>query len=185
MRRGRLASMVPVALLLLGILEIVAIIAVGRWIGALATIGLLLLGFVLGVWLLKREGRRTWRALRTAASSGKMPSREIADASLVLVGGILLLIPGFITGVIGLFFALPFTRPLTRRVLERFITARVVAVAPVGAFGSGAFGPGASSVFGPGSAGFSTSRPTGPASGTTGRSASEDVIEGEITRETW
>ena len=126
MRRGRLASMVPVALLLLGILEIVAIIAVGRWIGALATIGLLLLGFVLGVWLLKREGRRTWRALRTAASSGKMPSREIADASLVLVGGILLLIPGFITGVIGLFFALPFTRPLTRRVLEEYPRLNIV-----------------------------------------------------------
>jgi UPF0716 protein FxsA len=99
------------------ILEIYVIIQVGQVIGAWWTVGLLLAEGFLGGWLVKREGRRAWAALQSAFRGGKLPNREVADAALVLVGGTLLLTPGFVTDVFGFFLVLPFTRPLARRAL--------------------------------------------------------------------
>jgi UPF0716 protein FxsA len=54
-----------------------------------------------------------------------MPATELADGALILIGGTLLLTPGFLSDVVGLFCILPFTRPLARRVLARVITRRL------------------------------------------------------------
>ena len=78
-----------------------------------------------GAWLLKHEGRRAWRALNDAIQTGRMPGRELADAGLVLVGGTLLLTPGFVTDVFGFFCVLPFSRPLARRILLAVLARRV------------------------------------------------------------
>jgi UPF0716 protein FxsA len=101
----------------LPIVEIYVIIQVGQAIGAVPTIVLLVLESLLGAWLVKHEGRRAWRALTQTLSSGQLPGRELADAALVLVGGTLLLTPGFVSDVFGFFFVLPFTRPIARRLL--------------------------------------------------------------------
>ena len=61
-------------------------------------------------------------------ASGTMPTDELADAALVLVGGVLLMVPGFITDIFGLFFLLPFTRPLARRLLGYVVARRVAAM---------------------------------------------------------
>lgn len=116
-----IATMWPLilAVLFIGvpILEIYVIIQVGSVIGAWWTVGLLLAEGVLGGWLVKREGRRAWASLQDAFRGGKLPNREVADAALILVGGTLLLAPGFVTDVFGFFMVLPFTRPLARRAL--------------------------------------------------------------------
>ena len=118
----------PLLLLLLfvgvPILEIYLILQVGSLIGVVPTVVLLVLESVLGAWLVKREGRRAWEALRTAVRTGSLPGRELADAALVLVGGTLLLTPGFATDVVGFFFVLPVTRPLARRALTAVIARR-------------------------------------------------------------
>ncbi len=101
----------------LPIVEIYVIIQVGQWIGALPTLLLLVVESLLGGWLVKREGRRAWQALTDTLSSGRLPGRQLADAALVLVGGTLLLTPGFVSDVVGFFFVLPFTRPIARRLL--------------------------------------------------------------------
>lgn len=103
------------------ILEIYVIIQVGSEIGVLPTVLLLVVESLIGGWLVKREGKRAWAALRTTLSSGRMPGKELTDAALVLVGGTLLLTPGFVTDVFGFFFVLPFTRPLARRVVTAVI----------------------------------------------------------------
>ncbi len=108
----------------LPILEIYVIVQVGSAIGALPTVLLLVVEALLGGWLVRREGKRAWEALRTATSTGRMPGRELADAALVLVGGTLLLTPGFVTDIFGFFFVLPFTRPLARRVVSAVIARR-------------------------------------------------------------
>ena len=113
-------------LLVVPILEIAAIVGVGRIIGCWPTVLLLLFESFLGAWLVRREGARTWRGLSTALNTGVMPSRELADAALVLIGGTLLLAPGFLTDIVGFFFILPMTRPITRRVLERVVRARLL-----------------------------------------------------------
>jgi UPF0716 protein FxsA len=109
----------------LPIVEIYVIIQVGEAIGAIPTIVLLVVESLLGAWLVKHEGRRAWRALTQTLSSGQLPGRELADAALVLVGGALLLTPGFVSDVFGFFFVIPFTRPLARRLLLWVATRRL------------------------------------------------------------
>lgn len=120
-RRPRWLTVVFLALLIVPIVEIAVIIEIGRAIGGWWTLLLLVLWSLLGAYLVKKEGGRAWVALRTALNTGRMPARELADAALVLVGGALLLAPGFVTDAVGLFLVLPFTRPLTRRWLQKAV----------------------------------------------------------------
>jgi len=125
-RRPRWTWLVFLALLVVPVAEIALIVAVGKVIGGWQTIALLLFESALGAYLVKREGRRSWRALKEALSTGRMPGRELADAALVLIGGTLLLTPGFLTDIVGFFFILPFTRPVTRRWLQRVVERQLV-----------------------------------------------------------
>lgn len=124
-RRRRTAPWVALTLVLLVVLELAVVAAVGRAVGVPWTV-LALVGLsMLGLWMLRREGARTWRALREAARSGQMPSTQLADAILVLVGGVLLVAPGFVSDAVGLLLILPFTRPLARPVLAAAIGRKV------------------------------------------------------------
>jgi UPF0716 protein FxsA len=111
--------------LLTPIVEIYVIVQVGQAIGAWQTVALLLIESAIGVWLLRREGSRAWQELRVALNQARIPARELADAALVLIGGTLLITPGFVTDVVGFFCVLPFTRPLARRLLLAYISRRV------------------------------------------------------------
>ena len=108
----------------LPLLEIYVLIQVGQVIGAWWTIGLLLADGLLGGYLIKHEGLHAWRALQEALTAHRMPARELADAALVLVGGTLLLTPGFVTDAVGFFCVFPLTRPLARRALTAFVVRR-------------------------------------------------------------
>jgi UPF0716 protein FxsA len=108
------------------LVEIYVLIQVGQVIGPWWTILLLVLDSILGTWLIKREGGRTWRALRDALDNGRMPGTELADGALVLIGGTLMLAPGFVTDAFGILLILPLTRPLFRRLLTTLVARRVV-----------------------------------------------------------
>jgi UPF0716 protein FxsA len=126
-RRRRRVALVPLALVLWLVLEVVVLALVARWVGVLWTVLAVVVLSALGAWLLRREGQRTWTALRSALRTGQMPSREIADTILVWVGGALLTLPGFVSDVIGLVFVLPFTRPVARIGLETIVARRLLA----------------------------------------------------------
>jgi len=128
MRRRGPWSLVFLAFLIVPIVEIYVLIQVGQVIGPLWTVLVLIADSLLGSWLLKREGVRAWRALQLALTEGRMPTRELADAGLIVFGGTLLITPGFVTDVFGLFAILPFTRPFARRLLTAFVSRRVVVV---------------------------------------------------------
>lgn len=125
-RRPRWGWYVFLALLVVPVAEIALIVAVGSVIGGWQTLALLLAESALGAYLVKHEGRRSWQALVSALNTGQMPGRELADAMLVLIGGALLLTPGFLTDIAGFFLILPFTRPITRRWLQRVVERRLV-----------------------------------------------------------
>lgn len=129
-RRPRWTWIAFVLLLVVPVAEIAVIIGVGKIIGGWPTIALLLVESALGAYLVKREGRAAWAALQRALTGGRMPAGELSDAALVLVGGTLLLAPGFLTDVVGFFFVLPFTRPLARRLLTTVITRQLLASGP-------------------------------------------------------
>ena len=127
MTRRRLVALVLVALFIgMPLLEIYVLVQVGQVIGAWWTILLLLLDSILGTVLIRHEGSRAWRALREALGSGRMPARELADGALILVGGTLMLAPGFVTDAFGVLLILPITRPVFRRLLAALVARRVV-----------------------------------------------------------
>ena len=114
-----------VAMVALPILEVYLIVQVAQIIGGWWTLAILVGEALLGAWLMRREGARAWKALNESFASWKLPSGELADTALILVGGVLLVLPGFVTDVFGLLFLLPFTRPLARKVLAFFVARRM------------------------------------------------------------
>ncbi len=122
--------LVVVAFVVVPIVEIYVIIQVGQVIGAAWTILLLIADSIFGAWLIRHEGRRSWASLNTALGSGRMPASELADGGLILVGGTLMISPGFVTDALGILLILPFTRPLFRRILSRTVARRLLVVGP-------------------------------------------------------
>lgn len=166
-RRPWLRPLLALAFVVVPLVEIWVILQVGQIVGPWWTILLLVLDSMVGAWLIKREGGRAWQALRTALQDGRMPAREIADGALILMGGTLMLSPGFVLDLVGIVLILPFTRPLARRLLTTVVEKRLVA-GPVrgGGFGAG-FGPG----FGP----FG-----GPDAGRPGPGGQGPVVRGDV-----
>ncbi len=179
---------VPVALfvafVVMPVLEIWTILQVGSVIGAWWTVVLLVLDSLVGAWLVRREGARSFRAFQEATRRGSVPGREIADGALILFGGALMLTPGFLTDAFGVLLVLPLTRPVFRAALARAISRRVVpgpvaGLGGFGGFGSGGFGP-------PGGFGGG-GRPGSPGPGDPGRDEqrpgpgpSGSVVQGEV-----
>jgi UPF0716 protein FxsA len=142
-RRTGLGWLLVVLFVVMPLVEIYVIIQVGQAIGPWWTILLLVIDSILGTWLIGHEGARAWRALREALDSGRMPARELADGALILIGGTLMLAPGFVTDAFGVLMILPFTRPVFRRLLTGLVTSRLVVMGPGAARrpGAGPDGP--------------------------------------------
>lgn len=100
--------------LLMPIIEIVVAVQVAHLIGALWTVLALLVLSTLGMMLVRLQGAHAFADLRAAAREQRQPGRSLADRVLLLIGGVLLSVPGFVTAVVSLPFLLPFTRPLLR-----------------------------------------------------------------------
>ena len=170
------------------IVEIYLLIQLGQVVGPWWTILILIADGILGSWLVKREGGRAWKGLQEALAARRMPANELADGALILVGGTLLLTPGFISDVVGLFCIVPLTRPIARRVLARVISRRLVAATAA----AGAPGQSGPVTFGfgmrPGSRPPGAAGPNGPgapgAPGAPGQAARRpghgEVIQGEV-----
>lgn len=117
------------------VLEIYVLVQVGQVIGAAWTVLLLVAAGVLGTWLTRHEGRRAWRAFDEALAARRVPARELADGALVLVGGTLLLAPGFVSDVLGLALILPPSRAVVRGLLTAYLARRFTVVVNRGTSG--------------------------------------------------
>lgn len=149
------------------IVEMTILIKVGVVIGALNTIGLVLLTAIIGAALLRQQGLSTLLRANQRLNSGELPAKEVAEGLILAVGGALLLTPGFVTDGIGFLCLIPGSRHwLAGKALERMVVA--------GQFGGFTFraGPGP---FGPGADPFGFSRHP---------SDRDDIIEGEYRDET-
>ena len=111
----------PVLLILLAaaIIELAVLVAVGHAIGVLATIALLILASLIGAVLLRHEGARTLRAFVEAVRTRRPPHREVVDGMLIAAAGVLIVLPGFVSDVLGLLLLLPPTRTLVRNRMLR------------------------------------------------------------------
>lgn len=114
----------PLFLLALPFLEIAGFIVVGSKIGVLATLALVILSIFLGVFLLRLQGFGLVQKIREETAAGRTPKRELVHGVMLVFAAFLLIIPGFITDIIGLLLFIPAVRDIG----WRFISDRVVVV---------------------------------------------------------
>ena len=151
---------------LIPIIEIGLLIKVGGMIGLLPTLGIVILTAVIGTAMLRQQGLATLQAAQQRMQSGQMPAQQIGEGLLLVVGGALLLTPGFATDAFG--FACLF--PLSRRWMAAKIGAKTMGNVQI-------FTPGGQA--GPGAA----HQPNqGQNSGSSKPSATGDVIDGDYQR---
>ena len=109
-------------ILLLPLIEIAVLILVGSSIGVLATIGLSILAGFLGMALLRVQGFAVLAKMRSEMALGQAPDKSMADAAMIAMAGVLLMIPGFISDIIGILLFLPPVRALIRAFIGRRVT---------------------------------------------------------------
>jgi UPF0716 protein FxsA len=129
-------------LIVVPMVEIYVIIQVGHAIGAVDTLGLLILLSVFGAWLTKYAGFVVLSRLRAQLDAGRTPTRELIDGVLVLAAGVLIVIPGFVTDAIGLLVLFPPTRAILRAYLRRRFELRVLGGPGRPGGPQGPYGPG-------------------------------------------
>jgi UPF0716 protein FxsA len=104
------------------LVELVVIMRVSELISIGPTVVLLVADSIFGAWLLRHEGRKAWAQFRDALQQARWPGDEVTQGGLIIVGGTLLLTPGFVTDVVGFLLLLAPTRTVISRLLRARLT---------------------------------------------------------------
>lgn len=107
------------------VMELYILIEAGRMIGLGATLGLIMVTGVAGAWLARSQGLEILERIQQETANGQMPAQTLIDGALILVGGLLLLTPGFFTDALGFSFLVPITRELWRKGLSAWLEKQV------------------------------------------------------------
>ncbi len=113
---------------LLPFVELYLLMKIGSAIGAASTLLIVIVTGVFGAWLARQEGLRALQRVQGELNAGRMPADALVDGLLILVAGIVMLTPGFLTDAAGLFLLIPPTRALVRR----WLSARFRRLGPPG-----------------------------------------------------
>src|SRR5689334_17381689 len=99
----------------LPLVELCLMLLLSQYIGLAWTIIFILGTGVLGAWLANTQGLSVYRRIQEEVSQGRMPTDSLLDGVLILIAGLLLITPGVLTDLTGIFLMIPFTRALCRR----------------------------------------------------------------------
>ena len=116
--------LIPILLLLVPVIEIAVFIKVGQAIGAWKVVALVFLSAILGAALLRYQSIGVIRRLDLDLKQGRTPDAGLFDGFLIVVGGVLLIVPGFVTDIVGLLLMIPFVRRLVRNFLKARVTVK-------------------------------------------------------------
>ncbi len=105
-------SLVPLLLLAIPLLEIAAFIVIGGQIGVLATLAMVFVTAVIGSILLRVQGFGLINRIRSETEQGRVPGRELVHGVMILIAGVLLLTPGFVTDTLGFLLFVPAIRDI-------------------------------------------------------------------------
>jgi UPF0716 protein FxsA len=111
--------------------ELYVIIQVGGVIGLGPTLVLLLADALLGSMLLRHQGRSAWIQFNRALAENRLPHKEVFDGILIILGGALLITPGFITDIFGFVLLIPPTRAIVRGITSRIVRRRMAVGATI------------------------------------------------------
>lgn len=123
-------------LLLIPLLDVMLLVAVATWIGTLPTVLLVVLTALVGMLLVRAEGRHTLRKIQQQAAQGDVPTDALLDGGLLLVSGTLLLTPGLVTDLVGFILVFPPTRYPVRLATKKWVVTPYVD-AKTGGFATG------------------------------------------------
>ncbi len=113
------------ALLAWPLAEIAGFVVVGRALGLWSTLALVILTGLLGAFLMRQQGLHLLRKLSAESQRGEVPARSVVDGAMIVIAGILLLLPGFLTDILGLALFLPIVRRFLWSLIgRRFVVAR-------------------------------------------------------------
>lgn len=121
----RLNKWLLAAFIVIPIVELWGILQAGDLIGGWTTFFVLILMGLAGSYLAMAEGRKVWAEAQRQMQAGQIPGRTMLDGLCILAGGLLLLMPGFFSDIIGITLLLPFTRPLYRQLMLGWIEKRM------------------------------------------------------------
>jgi UPF0716 protein FxsA len=128
-------SLVGVGLLLAVIAEVVLFVLVAHWWGVAVTVLLVVASSLVGALLLRSAGLRAWRGLRAAGMAGRPPGPEVSQGLLGLLSGLLLVLPGFLTDLVGLALLAPPVRRVAGRGVQRVAERRMSSAVAGNLFG--------------------------------------------------
>ena len=111
---------------ILPIIEIAVLVNVGEQIGGWNTVAIVIATAFLGAHLVRQQGLHTLLNAQQKMHTGMLPGQELAEGLLLVIAGILLVTPGFITDILGLLLCLPVSRPAIARALLKQLSVRVV-----------------------------------------------------------
>jgi UPF0716 protein FxsA len=112
-------------LLLIPLMDMVVLVLVAGWIGTVPTVALVVLTALIGMLLVRAEGRHTLRRIREKVAKGQSPTDELLDGGLLIAAGAFLLTPGLVTDALGLLLVLPPTRYLIREATKRWVVVPI------------------------------------------------------------
>ncbi len=113
------------ALLVVSAFEIYLIIKVGQWLGAGVTLLLMILTSLIGAYLLKSQGKQALMLAQLDMQQGRIPGGAILDGLAILLGGVLLVSPGFMTDIVGLLLLLPLTRGIIKLGMQTWFANQI------------------------------------------------------------
>ncbi|SOE16963.1 UPF0716 protein FxsA [Hoeflea halophila] len=126
-------SLIPFLLLFVPLAEIAAFVLIGGQIGVWATLGMVLLTAIIGSLLLRWQGMGLFNRINTEIRANRVPGRELVHGVMILVAGVLLLTPGFVTDSLGFLLFVPAIRDL----VWRSVKDRIVVQTMSSGFGQG------------------------------------------------
>ena len=112
------------AFTIIPIIEIYLLIEIGSMFGALTAVTLVILTGFMGAFLARLQGLKTLFRIQESLREGRMPSTELLDALLIVIAGLVLLTPGFLTDSIGFILLVPITRKYIKTWIHRQIEIR-------------------------------------------------------------
>lgn len=105
--------------------ELYILIEVGKRIGSLTTISIIIFTGILGAYLVKNQGFMILKKIQNDLNDGIMPGDSIIQGAIILAGGILLLTPGFVTDTVGFIFLIPVSRNVIKKYLLKWLKGKI------------------------------------------------------------
>jgi UPF0716 protein FxsA len=124
--RDSILQILLLLFILMPIAEIALLLQVGDMIGGWNTVGLIIVTAFVGAYLVRQEGLSTLQKAQQKMANNEVPGKEMMEGLMLVIAGVLLVTPGFITDIIGFLFVLPFSRQLMAGQLAKQMTVRAV-----------------------------------------------------------